>query len=152
MPTIKDIENRFSITTSKPKSTASKSTKNSSKSKTTNSKKKPNKAKSTKSASNKNKKSSKPSNRKSGKNTNRVTVKTYVILPTNKTSSSVKSKSGKVYKLPDKKSKLMNDSKRKALPAGKRVSKNGKTYYEYRSNHADYLDKPRSFKKVYGFL
>jgi len=29
------------------------------------------------------------------------------------------------------------DKKRKALPAGKRISKNGKSYYEYRKNRTD---------------
>jgi len=35
------------------------------------------------------------------------------------------------------KTTLSNDGKRQALPRGKRVSKNGKTYYEYRDNRSD---------------
>ena len=31
----------------------------------------------------------------------------------------------------------LEDSKRKALAPGKRISKNGKVYYEYRVNHSD---------------
>lgn len=33
---------------------------------------------------------------------------------------------------------LSLDEKRKALPAGKRISKEGKPYYEYRKNRTDY--------------
>ena len=32
---------------------------------------------------------------------------------------------------------LARDRARKALPPGKRISKSGKTYYEYRINHSD---------------
>ena len=32
---------------------------------------------------------------------------------------------------------LEADKKRKALPAGKRISKNGKIYYEFRRNRTD---------------
>jgi len=33
---------------------------------------------------------------------------------------------------------LTADKKRTAMPAGKRISKNGKAYYEYRKNRTDY--------------
>jgi len=33
---------------------------------------------------------------------------------------------------------LEADKKRKAMPAGKRISKNGKPYYEYRKNRTDF--------------
>jgi len=36
-----------------------------------------------------------------------------------------------------------NDKKRKALPPGKRISKNGKIYYAYRPDHTD-----RRFRKT----
>ena len=32
---------------------------------------------------------------------------------------------------------LEADEKRKAMPSGKRISKNGKPYYEYRKNRTD---------------
>lgn len=35
------------------------------------------------------------------------------------------------------KSNLKNDSRRIALPPGKRISKTGKTYYEYRKSRSD---------------
>ena len=44
----------------------------------------------------------------------------------------------KIYGKQDpKKSSLSADAKRMAKPVGKRVSKNGKTYYEYRDNRSD---------------
>ena len=33
---------------------------------------------------------------------------------------------------------IVADKKRVAMPAGKRISKNGKAYYEYRKNRTDY--------------
>jgi len=35
------------------------------------------------------------------------------------------------------KSNVKRDKKRDALPAGKRISKSGKVYYEYRKNRSD---------------
>jgi ppGpp synthetase/RelA/SpoT-type nucleotidyltranferase len=42
------------------------------------------------------------------------------------------------------KSNASNDGKRQALPRGKRLSKNGKTYYEYRDNRSDVNSLPAS--------
>lgn len=47
-------------------------------------------------------------------------------------------------------SKLKADKKRKALPPGKRISKNGNVYYEYRKNRSDVKgrDTPSKTKKT----
>ncbi len=39
------------------------------------------------------------------------------------------------------KTKLKRDLSRKALPSGKRISKSGKEYYEYRKNRSDMIGK-----------
>lgn len=46
-------------------------------------------------------------------------------------------KTDKIRKANRKKSDLKKDYKRKAKAPGKRKSKSGKTYYEYRANRSD---------------
>ncbi len=46
-------------------------------------------------------------------------------------------KTDKYRKVNRKKSDLAADYKRKAKPAGKRISKNGNVYYENRANRSD---------------
>ncbi len=41
------------------------------------------------------------------------------------------------------------DSQKKALPAGKRVSASGKTYYEYRSNHSDLPSENQKLSEIW---
>jgi len=50
------------------------------------------------------------------------------------------------------KTNLKSDLKRKALPPGKRISKNGKVYYEYRANRTDIKgkDTPKNKPKKKG--
>ena len=36
---------------------------------------------------------------------------------------------------------LSRDKKRKAMPSGKRISKSGRSYYEYRKNRTDLVGK-----------
>jgi hypothetical protein len=51
----------------------------------------------------------------------------------------IKTRSGKKYTFKG----TPADKMRRALKPGRRVSKNGKVYYEYRPSHADYSRKDR---------
>jgi len=43
---------------------------------------------------------------------------------------------------------LIKDSNRNALRPGKRISKKGNVYYEYRSNHSDLPNENKTFKEL----
>lgn len=43
---------------------------------------------------------------------------------------------------------LKKDAKKPALPTGKRISKNGNTYYEYRANRIDVKQPPKRYPKL----
>ena len=43
---------------------------------------------------------------------------------------------------------LEKDAKKPALPTGKRISKNGNTYYEYRANRIDVKQPPKRYPKL----
>ena len=45
---------------------------------------------------------------------------------------------------------LKKDADRPALPTGKRISKNGNTYYEYRANRIDVKQPPKRYPKLEG--